>query len=119
MDKKQKGDYGENIAAGYLRARGYDIIQENYRAKNPEIRGEIDIIARLGELIVFVEVKFRRQLKYGRPAESITPAKIAHLQAAAQDYLYAHDLAESNCRFDVLEIFGREIFEVNHIENAF
>ena len=113
--RKRAGNYGENAAAGYLRARGYVILTQNYESGG----GEIDIVAKDGGYIVFVEVKYRRQLAYGRPADAITAKKQWAMVAAAQCYLAENGLVDADCRFDVIEIFGRELLEINHIENAF
>jgi len=113
--RKKAGNYGEAAALGYLSAKGYIILTQNYRSGS----GEIDIIAKEGEYIVFVEVKYRRQLNFGRPVDSITPAKRRSLISAAYGYLAKNNLNHADCRFDVIEVFGREILEINHIENAF
>lgn len=113
--RKRAGDYGETAALGYLAAKGYTILAQNYRAWG----GEIDIIARSGDYIVFVEVKYRKQLAYGRPVAAITQKKRRNLISAAYGYLAEHARADANCRFDIIEVFGREQLHINHIENAF
>ena len=113
--RKQAGNYGETAAAGYLAAKGYTILAQSYRAWG----GEIDIVAKDGDYIVFVEVKYRRQLAYGRPAAAVTHKKRRTLIAAAYGYLAENARTDDNCRFDVIEIFGREQLAINHIENAF
>ena len=114
--KKDRGGYGENVATGYLEAKGHTILEKNYRIANV---GEIDIISMHAGYIVFVEVKYRRTTNFGRPAEAITEQKIQKLQHTAEYYLLEKGNACALCRFDVLEIFGREMLEINHIENAF
>ena len=117
--RKQAGNYGETAAAGYLEARGYAILARNYRAWG----GEIDIVAQkteaYGDYIVFVEVKYRKQLAFGRPAAAITQKKRRALIAAAYGYLAENARGDDNCRFDIIEVFGREQLHINHIENAF
>ncbi|MCL2396513.1 MAG: YraN family protein [Defluviitaleaceae bacterium] len=116
MDKRKKiGNFGETAAAGYLAAKGYEILARNYKAAG----GEIDIVARDGGCIVFAEVKYRKQIGYGRPAAAVTSAKQRAIIAAAGCYLAEHGRMDADCRFDVIEIFGREMLEINHIENAF
>ena len=120
MDRRKRaGNFGEVAAAGYLEGKGYVVLVQNYRAWG----GEIDIIARKhekdGEYIVFVEVKYRKQLAYGRPAAAITQKKQQAMVAAAYAYLAENGRGDENCRFDIIEVFGREMLEINHIENAF
>jgi len=117
--RKRTGDYGEVAAAGYLEAKGYDILARNYRIWG----GEIDIIAREvtkhGEYIVFIEVKYRKQMTYGRPVAAVTQKKQRSSISAAYGYLAENGRGDENCRFDIIEVFGREQLHINHIENAF
>ncbi|MCL2573626.1 MAG: YraN family protein [Defluviitaleaceae bacterium] len=116
MDRrKTAGNYGETVAAGYLEGKGYTILARNHRAYG----GEIDIVAKNGEYIVFVEVKFRKQLDYGRPMEAVSRKKQKSIIAAAYGYIARNCNGNEYCRFDVIEIFGREQMAINHIENAF
>lgn len=114
---KNRGDYGETVVLGYLKSKGYDILKQNFKAKG----GEIDIIAQDGDsgYIVFVEVKYRRGTGFGDGLEAVNFAKQRRLIAAAKAYLYAENKWDVDCRFDVISLFGREEFEVEHIENAF
>lgn len=115
--RKQLGDAGEEIAARELTRRGYTVRERNWRC--PE--GELDIIAELGEWLVFVEVRTRRGDRFGTPEESITLAKRAHLIAAAQAYLQAQSLQDRDWRIDVVavEMSSRgELIRVDVIENA-
>jgi len=118
--RKRAGDYGETAADGYLAAKGYEILARKYKAYG----GEIDIVARYvdaryGEYIVFVEVKYRKSLAYGRPADAVSQNKQRALIKAARGYLARFGRGDEYCRFDVLEIFGKEQLHINHIENAF
>jgi putative endonuclease len=115
----QKGlrNAGEEIAARELARRGYAIRERNWRC--PE--GELDIVAEQRQTLVFAEVRTRRGGRFGTPEESITPAKRAHLIAAAQSYLQAHSLGDRNWRIDVVavEMSSRgELLRVDVIENA-
>jgi putative endonuclease len=115
--RKQLGDAGEEIAARELMRRGYAVCERNWRC--PE--GELDIIAEQGEWLVFVEVRTRRGDRFGTPEESITPAKRAHLIAAAQAYLQAQSLQDRDWRIDVVavEMSDRgQLQRVDVIENA-
>jgi putative endonuclease len=109
------GDRGEREAARYLRRQGLRVLTRGYRTP----RGEIDLIARDGDTLVFVEVKTRRQ---GQPAEAITPAKQERLTLAALHFLKRYNLLEGRSRFDVVAIVwpGQEhVPVIEHIRNAF
>ncbi|MFC1945599.1 YraN family protein [Chloroflexota bacterium] len=117
MNSKQTGDLGEKLAREYLKARGYRIITTNYYCQE----GEVDIIARHGENLVFVEVRTRRSAEYGSAAESITDVKKGRLRLSAQRYLQEMEYEECPCRIDaVLVTFtdSRSIPLIEHIENA-
>ena len=110
------GQEGEELAVRYLKRLGYRIICRNYRSP----LGEIDIIARHGEVLVFVEVKSRSSQTFGSPGMAVTLAKQRKLSQVAWHYLQKHNLTEVSARFDVVTISGRKgapLFEV--IENAF
>ena len=85
------------------------------------MRGEIDLIARDGPTIVFVEVKTRADSPFGSPEESITPAKCRQIRRVAQGFILKKHIKESACRFDVLSIiFGADgRYRIKHIKNAF
>ena len=109
------GDRGERVAAKFLRKQGMRVLIRRYR--NP--LGEIDLIARDGDTLVFVEVKARRQ---GSPAESATAEKQRRLTRAATWFLRGHWLLEQRCRFDVVAIVwpdDRQPPQVEHIRDAF
>ena len=106
----------ELLAARHLKHLGYRIICRNYRCP----LGEIDIIARHGETLVFVEVKSRRNQTLGSPKFAVTPAKQHKLSQVAWYYLQKNNLTETKARFDVITITGTTAsshFEI--IENAF
>lgn len=105
------GAQGESDAADFLRSLGANIWQMNYRCPY----GEIDIIAALDGVLVFCEVKRRKNALHGTPAEAVTPAKQRKIIRAAEMWL-AHHPMEMPVRFDVIEITpGR----FNHIPAAF
>lgn len=115
--RKRLGEAGEAIAVRELTRRGYTVRERNWRSAE----GELDIVAELGQTLVFVEVRTRRGGHFGTPEESITPAKRAHLVAAAQAYLQAHSLEDRDWRIDVVavEMSSRgELLRVDVIENA-
>lgn len=111
------GRSAEILAARELGKRGYVILDCNYRCAY----GEIDLVARDGDSLVFVEVRCRRTSSYGTPAESVTPAKQNRLIAAAQHYLQSSNSGETPCRFDVVEVVaGKDGLEVaNVLKDAF
>lgn len=97
------GSWGERLAEQYLLARGYEILARN--ARTPY--GELDLVARTGEVIVFVEVKTRTNAAFGLPEEAVTLQKRAHILDAAQHYLQTNFEHEQDWRVDVIAIQGR------------
>lgn len=110
---KVEGFKGEKLACDFLKKKKYKILETNYSNKI----GEIDIIAEDKGVLVFVEVKARQTLQYGRPSEAVDFRKQQKLRKVAQVYLMFHKKNEVDCRFDVIEILGDEV--IGHIENAF
>jgi putative endonuclease len=112
---KQLGEKGEDIAAAYLKGKGYAILHRNYRTPV----GEADIIAKDGTTIVFVEVKARATLAFGRPFEAVNARKIEKIRRVALYYLKQAG-REQPLRFDVVSIHcERGKAEVDHIRDAF
>jgi putative endonuclease len=111
------GDLGEQAAVDYLKTTGYEILERKYRSKI----GEIDIIAQIKDVLVFIEVKTRRNITYGFPAESVTYRKQKKIINTALCYLQQIHTMNLHCRFDVIEIFLAENNKItyNHITNAF
>lgn len=116
MSAPPLGQRGEEQAARYLRLRGYRIVERNYRCRF----GEIDLIARRGGFLVFVEVKQRRDARFAEAREFVTAEKQRRILAAAQVYLAAEP-CELQPRFDVIEVYGGERGwpRIVHIEDAF
>lgn len=109
------GDRGERAAARYLKALGYRLILRGYRSGH----GEVDLIARDRDVLVFVEVKARRR---GEPAEAVTLEKQRRLTLTALHFLKRHRLLEQACRFDVIAIVwpdDRSRPEIEHYRHAF
>lgn len=99
-----------------LVADGFSIVEMNYRYG----RGEIDIVARDGETLVFCEVKMRENDEYGDPAYAITPRKQKQIRKIALGYLTEHEIHEQLCRFDVVTIKMKGKAQViDHIKDAF
>ncbi len=116
MNTKRRGSLGESLGVDYLQKKGYRILQQNYRFE----RGEIDIVAEDGEVLVFVEVKARTSAEYGDPIEAVTPAKQSQIRKVANGYLYEHEIEDRECRFDVVAIrFQKGKAEIEHYISAF
>lgn len=98
--QKTLGESGESMAAVFLKKRGCRILERNFRLKI----GEIDIIAREGNTICFIEVKTRRTVAYGAPAESVGRSKRRKLSRMALAYLQSRKLGDTGARFDVVAI---------------
>lgn len=109
---KVEGMSGEALAQSFLMKKKYSILEVNYRVKF----GEIDIIAKDGKTIVFVEVKKRQTLQFGRPIEAVDNRKVQIIKKVAEVYLMMKHIPYADVRFDVIEIVGDQI---NHVENAF
>ncbi len=101
MDARRKlGNEGEDLAALFLKQQGYKILAQQHRTKF----GEIDLVARDGREIVFVEVKTRKTLEFGHPEEAVHPIKLSHMAAAGECYLNEYKLESSPHRYDVVAI---------------
>ena len=112
MNKREQWIRGEVAAKRYLEEKGYRILAENYAGR----MGEIDIIAKDGDVLVFVEVKARESTAFGYPIEAVTPLKVKKIALTAKQFLVQKRLMGAAVRFDVIEVlYG----EVNHVENAF
>jgi len=116
-DKKVLGKRGEEIAIEFLKRKGYKLIERNYRSR----LGEVDIVAREKEDLVFIEVKTRRSVNFGLPEEAVSYRKRYRLTRLALGYLAHHKLNEVNCRFDVVGILmqGNKVKDINLIKAAF
>jgi putative endonuclease len=115
-DKAATGRIGEELARQFLEKKGFEIVETNYRYGH----GEIDIIARDGEVLVFCEVKARRTDTYGPPEYAITPRKQSQLRRIATAYLAERDIHDRECRFDVIAIrLSLHPPGIEHFVNAF
>ncbi|HQG71214.1 MAG: YraN family protein [Rhodoglobus sp.] len=115
--KDALGRRGEEIAARYLASRGLAIVERNWRCP----QGEIDLIARDGGELVFVEVKTRSSVAYGHPLESITPVKLARLRRLAAAWCDAHPGGHDTIRIDAIAVIAPRVgdVEVEHLERVF
>lgn len=112
-NKRRVGNQKEELAVNFLLEQGMQILERNYFFSG----GELDIIAKDKEYLVFVEVKYRKNTGYGFPSEAVTATKQKKMILGAKKYMYERRIAyDTPCRFDVISICGEEI---NRIENAF
>jgi len=113
---KPLGDRGEQLAAGFLAERGWTVLHRNYRIGHREI----DLVAKRGEVVAFVEVKTRGGLGYGHPLEAITRKKRREIQQVAAAWIEAHGTPAYTYRFDAVAILlpagGEPVIE--HVEDA-
>ncbi|WP_372863520.1 YraN family protein [Spongiibacter sp.] len=113
---KARGDGAEQAACDYLQSQKLQILQRNYRCR----LGEIDIVARHHDYLVFVEVRLRGNLRFGGAAESVNARKQQRLIHAASHYLASQCQTEPPCRFDVIEATeSNGEFQLNWLPNAF
>ncbi len=117
MKRKSTGALGEKLAQDFLKKKGYNILEANYRCRE----GEIDIVARQKDCLVFVEVRTKSNLEFGTPEESITTTKMRHLERAAQYYRQNHDKLPDSWRIDLVAIeldVNNKPKRIELIENA-
>lgn len=112
----QLGKDGEILALQFLKNKGYQIIETNYRFEHKEI----DIISRIGDFLIFSEIKTRSGLAYGYPEEAVDKRKQVFLKEAAAYYMAIHPEFE-HARFDVISILikNNKVTEIMHFEDAF
>lgn len=115
--KEKTGLQGEDIAVSFLKTQGYNVVARNYRQRF----GELDIIAKDGETFVFIEVKTRKNDRYGNPFEAVDSRKQIKLSRMAQDYISRNGLEDKPARFDVVAILltPGSPPKVEHIRDAF
>ena len=113
QNKRTTGSRYEDIAADFLRGREYSIIKMNFRCRI----GEIDIVAKDKDTLVFVEVKYRKSRKYGYPEEAVSAYKQRKIIKTAQFFMCRYGISDNvKCRFDIVAVDGDEI---RLIKNAF
>lgn len=110
MNKREKGRIFEKIAEDYLKSKGFDILYRNYRTRE----GEIDIIAKKDNLIIFVEVRGKTSDNFGLSEESITLPKTKKILETAKHFIVKNLLFDCDFRFDLIAINRNQ---VEHIEN--
>jgi len=114
--RKQLGAAGEKAAADFLKRRGYVILRRRFQTRY----GEVDIVARDGPVLCFIEVKTRTDLSFGPPAKAVTAAKKKRLALSAQAFLTKKKLGDAPVRFDVVAVLaGAGGFEIDLFQGAF
>ena len=115
-ESRRRGQTGESVTADYLTRQGYAVLERNYHSRY----GEVDIIARKGECLAFVEVKLRKNGAFSAPREAVTPAKQRRLIRTALLYLQETGF-DLQPRFDVAEVYrrGEENPRIEYYEGAF
>jgi putative endonuclease len=110
------GRWGEAVAAGWLEARGWRIVARNFRYRHKEL----DLVARRGRTVAFIEVKTRRDRRFGHPAECVTRAKRRELERAATFWIARHGRPREEYRFDLVTVQPRRdgTAEIDYLENA-
>ena len=115
-NKIEIGMAAQKTAMEFLRAKGLKLIEANFRTP----AAEIDLIMKAGDYIVFVEVKYRQNQKYGFPREAVNTRKQQKIKKAALHYIARRRIKDQDFRFDVVEVLESPGGpEINHIENAF
>lgn len=112
VKNKQVGDLGERLAAKFLRRSGYRVLTRKYRCKF----GEIDIVARDKDMLVFVEVRSKSDSEYGLPYETVGYTKRRRLERVAAEFLRRFNLFDYDCRFDCVSVLFDDNFKPKQIE---
>ena len=116
MDHLETGKAGENAAVAFIKKKGYEILERNYRSSY----AEVDIIAKHDNQLIFIEVKTRAYTFYGNPEEFVTKKKQENMTFVAS--MYTNDINyEDEIRFDIIAVIMQEgvVNKINHIEDAF
>lgn len=112
-NKRALGAAGERIVRDYIEKMGMELLEMNFRCR----QGEIDLIAKDGQVYVFIEAKYRKTAKYGFPQEAVGVRKQKRICSAAAYYLYKHRLGDNvSVRFDVAALLGDQL---TYIKDAF
>ena len=113
--KQELGKAGEDVSCIYLEQMGYKIIERNFHCR----QGEIDIIAKDKDEYVFIEIKTRSNIFFGRPKEAVNRPKQKHIYQSTRFYLYLHGLNSAFVRFDVIEVyFFNNRYKLKHLKQV-
>lgn len=115
-DKQNLGKLGEEIVAKYLKRNGYKIVEKNYKNK----LGEIDLIVKKDNMLSFIEVKTRKNMNYGTPAEAVNYNKRKHIYRTAEYYIIGQNINKKDITFDVVEVYfhNEYNYRIIHIKRA-
>lgn len=113
-DKIKKGSKGEQLAATFLKEKGFEIVAQNLR----QGKSEIDLIAKKDEWLIFIEVKTRSSSAYGEPEDFVDALKASFITRAAEEYIYATNW-QGHVRFDVIAVHMTPEIRIEHFEDAF
>ena len=116
-NKRSTGNYGEQLAEEFLKNLGYEIVKKNFHYGH----GEIDLIAKDKDVLVFVEVKYRKNLDFGEPEYAVNKSKQNQIRKIAEAYLAINKITDQDSRIDVvaiLQLSGQKP-QINHYINAF
>ena len=116
LSRRARGRWGEARAARHLRSLGFEIVATGWRPAEPELRGDLDVIARRAGVVVFCEVKARRTADFGGAAAAVTLGKQQQVRRLAASWLRAAGSPHVDVRFDVIAIDG---VRLTHHEAAF
>lgn len=111
MDKREKGYFYEERAISEIKERGYTVVEQNFYGK----RGEIDIIAKKGNLVVFFEVKYRSSFAFGSGAYSINRDKLKKMYLTGREYIFLKKLDKMEFRFDAIVFMGEKLEWIENI----
>jgi putative endonuclease len=117
MGRRETGIQGEKLACNFLANNGYRIIETNYRCRD----GEVDVVTQQRDVLVFVEVRTKKNLNFGTPEESITERKKEKLRAVAEHYTQNHENLPPTWRIDVVAVqlnYRGRLHRIEIIENA-
>jgi putative endonuclease len=112
-DKTKTGNEGENLAAEFLKEKGFEIVLRNYRYKH----AEIDLIVKRDNWLIFIEVKTRSSNAYGFPEEFVDSTKVTHIFKAAEEYIFSTNW-QGNIRFDIVSVNIGKTTKIFHLEDA-
>jgi putative endonuclease len=112
-DKIKTGSIGENLAADYLKKKGFEVVARNYRFK----KAEIDLIVRRDDWLIFVEVKTRSSVEFGEPEEFLEALQANRIFDAAEEFIFSTDW-HGHVRFDIISVKLGMTDEIEHFEDA-
>lgn len=117
LSNRSRGRWGESRAARHLRSLGFTVLAAGWRPPERELQGDLDLVVRRADLLVFCEVKARRDAtRFGGAVAAVTPAKQAQVRTLAASWLRRHEPGDVDVRFDVITIDG---VRLTHYEAAF